>query len=262
MDRSFLSRSNVIAASRPFVCVRLTTYENPAEAVLLKSFQVTRSGEVENTVFTILSPDGRRQLARASRSASQTFGDAARMADTMNRIAREYGAKPPARGSLPELPTVPNLRLAVNVAACDNQPLVVLVAPSEESRRSLEERLIPLAWSDPFLGRFVFVVVTETKELAGIEGVKATPGVLVVQPDRFGLKGKVLKQVGEKASQDELRKGLQEVASLYRNEEKTFGSHVREGQKQGIFWETVTPVTDPMEQRARERGRLQGPRPE
>src|SRR5690349_8670427 len=120
MDRSFLSRPDVIAASRAFVCVRLTTYEDKEEGEFLKSFRVTRSGEVENTVATVLSPDGKRQLARASRGAGQTFGNAARMAETMTRIAGEFAAK--NVGSPPELPKVATVRLAVDVAACDNQP--------------------------------------------------------------------------------------------------------------------------------------------
>src|SRR5207248_1516298 len=157
-----------------------------------------------NTVFTILSPDGQRQLARASRSARATFGDAHSMAATMQRIAGEYASKPPAGGQLPELPRVPNVRLAVNVAACDNRPLVVLFAPDEKSRRSLEKRLAPLAWSEPFLGQFVYVTASGVEELSEIEGVQANSGVLVVQPERFGRKGKVLQQVGAEAPRAEL----------------------------------------------------------
>src|SRR4051812_12431801 len=93
MDRSYLSQPEVIAASRAFVCVRLATYEDEEEGKFLKAFQVTRSGELENTVFTILAPDGKKQLARASRSARGTFGDADRMAATMKRITGEIPGK-------------------------------------------------------------------------------------------------------------------------------------------------------------------------
>src|SRR5579884_168073 len=138
MDRSFLSRPEVIAASRKFVCVRLATYENKEEGEFLKSFHVTRSGELENTVFALLAPDGKQRLARASRSARQTFGDAGRMAEALDRIARQYPGKP-AEGA-PPLPAVANVRLAVDVASCDGLPLVVVFAPDEKQRRSLEER--------------------------------------------------------------------------------------------------------------------------
>src|SRR5438067_2964157 len=128
MDRSYLSKPEVIAAAREFVCVRLMTYEDPFEAEFLKSFRITRSGDVENTTFTILAPDGKKQLARASRSAKGAFRDAAQMAETMARIAKEHPGKPSANDAPPPLPTVTTVRLAVDVAACDNQPLVVVFA--------------------------------------------------------------------------------------------------------------------------------------
>jgi hypothetical protein len=257
MDRSFLSQPEVVAASRRLVCVRLTTYENKEEGAFLKAFDVTRSGELENTVFTILSPDGKRQLARAARSARRTFGDARELADTMNRLARAYPAKASAAAGVPELPRVANVRLAVNVAACDSRPLVVLFGKDARVRQELEERLRPLAWGVRFLGRFVYVVSAEAGELARIEGERAEAGVLVVQPDRFGLKGKVLSQVGAAGTREQLVQCLEQGAALHRSAEKSFRNHVREGQRQGVFWETVIPVTDPMEQRARERGRRQ-----
>lgn len=260
MDRSFLSRPPIITASREFVCVRLTTYEDPEEGKFLKSFQVTRSGELENTVFTILSPDGKRQLARASRSTNQTFGNADRMAETMNRIAQSYAGKTP--GKPQELPRVSNLRLAVNVAACDHQPLVVLFAPQERERRDLVARLTPLAWSEPFLGRFIYVVVHEDRELAALPGAKAEASVLVVQPDRFGLNGIVLTRVGLKGTAEELVQCLKEGMKRYQHEEESFERHVREGRQRGVFWQTVMDVTDPMERRARERGRSSNSRPE
>jgi hypothetical protein len=81
-----------------------------------------------------------------------------------------------------------------------------------------------------------------------------------VQPDRFGLKGTVLRQVGAAASAGELAKCLAEGADLFRRADRSFGAHVRDGHRLGVFWETVIPVSDPMERRARERGKLAGPR--
>ena len=60
MDGSFLSDADVVAASRKFVCIRLSTYEDAEEAEFLRSIYVGRSGDLENTVFAILSPDGKR----------------------------------------------------------------------------------------------------------------------------------------------------------------------------------------------------------
>jgi hypothetical protein len=255
MDRSFLSRPEVVAASRKFVSVRLLTYEDEAEGKLLKSLAPTRSGELENTVFTVLSPDGKRRLARGSRSARQTFGDAARMAEALERIAREHGARAPAADRAPELPAVPGVRLAVNVAACDGLPLAVLFTPAGEPGRALERRLAELAWGGEFLGRFIYARASGAKDLAPIEGARAEAGLLVVQPDAFGLKGKVLRQAGASASLEELARCLREGAALYRGEEKSFAGHVRGGREKGAFWEAAIPVTDPMERRARQRSR-------
>jgi hypothetical protein len=249
MDRSYLSQPDVITASRQFVCVRLTTYEDKEEGDFLKAFRVTRSGELENTVFTILAPDGKKQLARAARSARQTFVDAPAMAETMTRISREHPGKDPADGKLPELPIVRNLRLAIDVAACDNRPLVVLCGTD------LEERLNALAWSGRFMGRFIYVKVADAKELAGVDGAKPEPGVLVLESDRFGQKAKTLRQVGAMATEAELVSCLEQAAGLYQGAEKTFAGHVQQGHRLGVFWETVIPVTDPMERQARERGR-------
>jgi hypothetical protein len=253
MDRSFLSDATVIAASRKFVCVRLSTYEDKTEGEFLKAFHVTRSGELENTVFTILSPDGKRQLARASRSARQTFGDASRMAETMNHLAAEYASKD--AGTQPPLPTVRNVRLALDVAACDNQPLVVTSSVNAVTRLALEDRVGKLAWSDQFLGQFVYVTAAGSGELSAIDGVKPGSGVLVVQPDQFGQKGRVLAQVTAGAGDEELAKCLKDGLGQYRRADKMFQNHVRDGQRKGVFWETVIPVTDPMERNARERGR-------
>lgn len=232
MDRSFLSQPDVIAASRSFVCVRLATYEDKEEGAFLKAFDVTRSGELESTVFAVLSSDGKRQLARASRGAEHTFGDADRMVRSLQRIAADY----PAKDSQPsELPRVANVRLAINVAACDSQPLVVIFGQDVKARKQLEERLTALAWSERFIGQFVYAAASRGAELAAIEGAKGESGVLVVQSDKFGQKGKVLTQVAADAPRGELAKCLEEGAKLYQRQEKTFASHVRQGHEQGVF---------------------------
>src|SRR3954453_12389016 len=123
MDRSFLSRPEVIAASEAFVCVRLTSYENADEMAFLKDMYVGRSGEVENTTFTILSPDGKRELVRTGRSTRRLFSDAADIASRMKKIAATFKA---SDGGDAPLPTFSNPKLALNVASADNLPLVIL----------------------------------------------------------------------------------------------------------------------------------------
>ncbi|MGV3723851.1 MAG: thioredoxin family protein, partial [Actinomycetota bacterium] len=73
MDRSFLSLTSVIEASRRFVCIRTLTYENAEERDFQRSLYIGRSGDVENTTFCILSPDGKKPITRAGRGIRQIF---------------------------------------------------------------------------------------------------------------------------------------------------------------------------------------------
>jgi len=253
MDRSFLSRPEVIAASRKFVCVRLISYEDAEEMKFLKGVVTTRSGEAENTVFTIFSPDGSKTLVRASRSMKHGFRDAADLAATMDRVAKPFEAN--GEGT-PPLPLVADVRLGVNVAACDNQPLVVVFG-EEKTRKALQDKVAALAWSKEWRGRFVYASAA-AKDLSMIEGAEGKAGVLVIAPEKFGRKGKVLGQADADASAEAIAKAFAAAMKKWQPQEKTFANHVREGQRLGVYWETKTPVTDPQEARARERGKSKG----
>src|SRR5215204_1471310 len=150
MDRSFLSRPEVIAASRAFVCVRLATYEDADEARFLKAFLRTRSGEVENSVFGLLAPDGTTKLTRAARGTGQVYTDAAAMAADMRRVAGHYSPT----AAIDSLPLVAGPRLALDVAAADGRPLVVILGTDMAARQRLVESVAKLAWTDELIGRF------------------------------------------------------------------------------------------------------------
>lgn len=254
MDRSFLSQPEVIAAAEQFICIRLPTYEDKDEADVLRSIFVGGSREVENSTFAILAPDGKRQLVQGTRGARHRFADARQMADVMQRIVEQFEVK----ASTPTLPRVANVRLAINIAACDNQPLVLLCARDADRLQQLEDRVRPLAWNGNFRGRFVYVATTSFDDGAMIDGLSRSEGLTVIQTDRYGLKGTVLTKVH---SDGDLAKTLQAGIDQYQRLEKTFPNHVREGHQSGIYWETVIPVSDPMERQARERGRLGLPPP-
>lgn len=251
MDGSFLSQAEVVVASRQFVCVRLMTYENADEAKFLKSLFIGRSGELENTLFTILSPDGQRALVPTSRTPDRTANDAKQLAETMKRVAQPFGVGAPKEGEPRPLPTVTNVRLALNVAACDNQPLVLMTG-DEANRKRLEPILANLAWSAEHIGQFVYAVAA-LRELTMISGIDPSAGLLVVQPERYGQTGKVLSQVRADATRDQLAALLKQAVALHQRNEAVFASHIREGWQRGVFWDTVIPVSDPMERQARQR---------
>jgi hypothetical protein len=250
MDRSFLSRPEVIAASREFVCVRLATYEDAVEAKFVQALVRTYSGELENTAFCLLAPDGKKKLSRAARGTEQVYDDAAAMAADMRRVVGQYSPK----AAPSELPLVANPRLALDVAAADGLPLVVIVGNDPAARQRSHDRLAKLAWTDEFIGRFVYAEGS-VKDVLGVPGVSIDAGVAVIAPDKFGQKGAVLRQVGAEAPAEKVAEALRGATDEYKAPLKTFQTHVREGQRQGVFWETRVPVTDPFECAARERGR-------
>lgn len=255
MDRSFLSDAEVIAASRGVICVRLLTYEDAEEQRLMRTFLIGRSGDVENTTVCLLSPDGSKVLSRAGRSARQLFRDAPTMARELQEVAKKY----PAKASPESLPVVADVRLALDVASADNQPLAVIVADSDAERKQLRERLAKLAWSEPFIGRMVYASAA-TSELTMITGSKPKTGIVIIAPDQFGQKGTVLASATSEQSSKEWESTLADSLKQFKPMSKTFQNHVREGHRQGIFWETKLPVTDPEEQSARERGKKNAPK--
>jgi hypothetical protein len=241
MDGSFLSDAKVIDESRKFVCIRLATYENKEEAALLKSIFIGRSGELENTTFAILSPDGKRQLIRAGRSPDFAFRSIGTMATTMRRISSQYGA----RGTDTELPVMSDTRLAINVASCDNQPLVILRASKKERLDELKETMSKLAWSDEFIGQFLYVATTDSAELKAIRGLQPSSEIIVVEPGNFGIDGDVLAQLKGDASEASLKEALDVSVVLHQRVDKQTVSHMRLGSRLGIQWKTAIPVTDP-----------------
>jgi len=250
MDRSFLSRPEVIAASREFVCVRLATYEDPVEAKFVQGLVRTRSGELENTAFALLAPDGKTKLSRSARGPEHVYADSTALAADMRRVVGRYSPKAAPR----ELPLVANPRLGLDVAAADGLPLVAIVGKDAAARRRSLDQVARLAWTEEFIGRFVYAEGMG-KEVVGVTGITLDAGVLVIAPDAFGQKGAVLRQVGAEATAETVADGLRAAMKGYNAPAKSFASHVREGQRLGVYWETRVPVTDPMEQAVRERGR-------
>jgi hypothetical protein len=237
MDRSFLSRPEVVQASQNFICIRLATYESAAEAQLLKKIFVGGSGDLENTTFALLSPDGANLLARPGRGPHFAFQDAGHMAQAMDYWASRYRPK----AQVAALPAVPDLRLALNLAACDGLPVVVGVAQTSAEWRSLERALAGWAWQPELRGRAIFALETSARARALLPGLPPGPGgVLVIAPGTYGLDGRVLARLGA----DDLASAVAAVRS-YRPPLKDAREHIRRGHQQGIHWETAIPVTDP-----------------
>lgn len=246
MDRSLLSNQDIVAASRDFVCIRLLTYESESEGKFLESIYRGRSGQLENSVFAILAPDGTK-LTRAGRGPHMVFrgrgeaGVVENMLEGMRKIAADYPGKESEERALPQLE---DLRRALNASSCDIQPLVVVADTDAEARAAKVEQVKKLAWSSKFVGIFSYVVVSDLAELAVIEGSKEAAGVYVVQPDSYGLKGTILaRDAGTDAGS--LSRALGVGQEKFVGVTKDSRKHIREGRQSGKNWDPEIPVTDP-----------------
>ena len=254
MDRSFLADQDVIAASRKFVCIRLATYENADENEVLKGV-FSPGGVLQNTVFALMSPNGRTSLVRAGRSPAWAFGGQVgrgihqqppevigKMAQTMEAIALAYPGKDKPVGRVP-LPYLADIKLALNVAAADRLPLVAVFGNAAQ-RKQMEQQLEPMAWADEFLGRALYVPVTQLEEFKAITGLKTQAGYVVIQPDIFGLKGKVIQEISLLSTAAQLKQALSKAVGRHQPSTLTYEQHRSQGAAAGQRWESKTPNTD------------------
>jgi len=63
-----------VVLSRDWVCVRLASYENEQESEYLKKLYRGRTGELNNTTFALVAPDGKTLLASAGRGPEFVIG--------------------------------------------------------------------------------------------------------------------------------------------------------------------------------------------
>ncbi|MDE0736813.1 MAG: hypothetical protein OSB47_13395 [Pirellulaceae bacterium] len=253
MDRSFLSSRDVVAASRKFVCIRLATYESKKEAEFMETIFLGKGGVLANTVFCILAPDGKTKLVRPGRSPQFAFSSTSRMASEMNRLVQQYplAAKNALRDA--QLPTVKKLDVSLNVAACDNRPLVVTVASGQPELDAINQKLLRKAWSEQFAGQFVYGSTLKKTDLKPLAGAKESSVIMVVEPGAFGVSGKVVAQLDASATEASIQAMLVKAIKDFKPHVKSHRAHIQLGSQLGLEWETAIPETDVDSIRARER---------
>ena len=238
MDRSFLADPTVIEASRAFVCVRLATFEDAAENTftqgLYTSNERRRRKQQVNTVFTILAPDGKTPLLTVGRSPSHSLrsDDPKVLVAAMGRIAAKYKTKNST--GTPPIPYGIDLRRSINVAACDMQPLVVVVAKTEAKRKAIEKTLASIAWGKAYVGVFAYTTA-KPDELKALLGASAGEGVLVVLADDYGLTGKVVAATRDTGA-TALRAALKKGQAAHKPRKKDSIEHIRNARMSGIRW--------------------------
>ena len=244
MDKSCLSDKQVIEATRNYVCVRPATYEDEEEAELLASLARTRSGELENTVFALLAPDGKTKISRGARSIQRVFGPSnTEIAASLTEVSEKYKIKNNEKPT--SLPLATTLRLALNVAACDNQPLVICLSENKATLTKIEQAVAAYAWGEKYLGQFHYVSSSSPEKLSSISGNTIKEGLLIVEPDRFGTTATVLAQLETNAGSNKIDETLsQGLVAFDRARPANHRSHRAAGSASGIHWKTAVPVTD------------------
>jgi hypothetical protein len=261
MDRSFLSDARVVAASRNFVCIRLATYEDQAEADFLKTIYIGKSGDLENTTFAILAADGKTKLTRTGRAPFHEYRNGQDMAAGMKTIAEQQDVKTDTLFSDTTLPVAKNVEIGLNIAASDGLPLLVIIGENQQKLDGLIAKVLPNAWSEAVAGQFVYATALDPVELKPISGIKWTKdsvagnAILIVEPDQFGLSGKVLTQLDDDASEEAVKTKLVEAIENFPRKVQDHEAHVRLGLELGIDWQSKIPETDPESLRAKERAR-------
>lgn len=223
-------------ASREFVCVRPQTYESKAEAKVL-SYVFAGRGGLQNTSFALLDPDGKK-LTRGSRSPSMSYGNAEKFAEALQKTSAQYTPKAKAIKALPGLR---DLRIALNVAAADMRPLVIVRGKDAKDAAQLSAEVSKMAWGGEAIGKCHYLVLAESAEL---EGLSPEIGVTVVQPDPYGRGGEILSHSAGGAKPRTLHLSMLAGMAKHNVEARRHGDHVREARREGIKWETEIPVTD------------------
>lgn len=241
-----------MANSRDWVCVRLASYEEDKEGEYLTKLYRGRTGLLNNTTFALLAPDGKTLLAPSGRGPQFTLGkrgnpdqaaapeDVAAFSKLLAAKAQDYDSK----GELALLPEALDVRRALVVAACDNQPLVVMYAEAEESRRRAKAQLAELAWSEEFLGRMQYIVATSREELSQIAGLPEGDFVAVVEPNQFGLEAKALVHLARMDKKTDFAKLMRQGLKSYTRVDLPSREHRQQGRRAKATWESVMPVTD------------------
>ena len=248
IDNGWLLKDEVVAASRDFVCIRLTSYESAEEAAFVTKLQ----GNPVNTVFAILTPDALPALAMKGlgRGPGELFADTADMVKQMGEVAAKYavGVAATKADGQPALPITLDARLGLAVASADLQPLALVIAPDEITRAALEAKLAVLAWSNDLRGRFTYA---STDSLAGLklDGHDAfksgafKSGVLLIEPDVFGVEGKIVSAIDANDVDKMLSDAMHAASAKHVRAAKSREQLKRLALANGIFFETGIPVS-------------------
>lgn len=199
--------------------------------------------DLRNFGYALASPGFEDLLERSDRGPNFTYDSAQEMAEKLNSISKKFRARE-KRNTIPGVPEMKDVRLAMNVATCDGLPCLVVVGKNDDELARLKAKLSVVVWDEEIAGQFICASTTDRSDLDNISGSKSSAGYLVVQPDAYGVKGKTVATIPEPRTADQLKTDLLAAASDYTRLSRTHGQHVRHGRQNGITWETVVEVPE------------------
>jgi hypothetical protein len=253
IDNGWLLKDEVVAASRDFVCIRLTSYESAEEAAFVTKLQ----GNPVNTVFAVLTPDAQPAIALKGlvRGPGELFSDPADMVRQMGEIAKKFPAK--KSDGEPALPITLDARLGLAVASADLQPLALVVAPDAKERAALEAKVATLAWSKDLRGRFAYASAESLKDLKLTGAATVKSGVLLIEPDVFGIEGSVVTAIAAADVDKKLDAAMRDASAKHVRMAKSREQLKRLALAKGVFFETGIPVSGKKEAQDRAKFKAQ-----
>ena len=106
--------------------------------------------------------------------------------------------------------------------------------------------LAKLAWSDAFVGRLQYIIVSDRKHFSEVKGLPISEGMYVVQPGRFGLTGNVIATASAQATEESVAAAFNKALSAFTTETKDTRDQRRAARREGVTpWKSEVPVTDP-----------------
>lgn len=219
--------------------MRLDGRESEENANLKKTYGPVIPGNVQNR---IVSPSGENLDALPIDYEIPELADYLRV--WAERFPGKESSSKEATASRRPLPYFATLHQALNVAACDARPLVLVISSTTEEREAVEALARPLAWSDEFVGCFHFVnSFPDDHSLSELDGMARKPeaGLYLITPDEFGMHGTLFHHVPRGGSPDGLadkaRDLLSEFAGDYekRSLVEKFQRHTTIGARDWIY---------------------------
>ena len=135
-------------------------------------------------------------------------------------------------------------------------PASLLLATIRKKLISLNKKLSNEIWDEELAGKFIYASTTDFDDLQIVSGLRSETGIMVIEPDTYGMTGKLIAAIDADVSASELKETLSYAADSFVRNSKSHGSHVRNGRRNDRIWKTEVPVPDPATRRSRNRDRM------